>query len=110
MSISIGSDSLFTTTASTVQNNNSSSKLEEVLSSDLDNSSDEELLEVCKSFETYFVEQVFKEMKKTVPDSDSENNEYLSYFGDMLNQKYAENVTEGQGLGIAQMLYESMKR
>lgn len=72
-------------------------------------STDEELMEVCKSFEAYLVEQVFKEMKKTVPDSE-EKNQYMDYFGDMLYQEYAKDTVDTQGLGIAQMLYESMKR
>ena len=33
---------------------------------DLKHADDEKLMNVCKSFESYFVEQVFKEMKKTV--------------------------------------------
>lgn len=78
-------------------------------STNVSNATDKELLEVCKSFESYFVEQVYKEMKKTVHSSD-EDSEYLKYFGDQLLTKYAEDTTEGNGLGIAQMLYESMKR
>jgi flagellar protein FlgJ len=66
-------------------------------------------MDVCKSFEAYFVEQMFKEMKKTVPQS-NEKNEYMDYFGDMLYEEYADDVTERGDIGIAQMLYESMKR
>ena len=47
-------------------------------------------------------------MSKTV--ETSLKNEYTAYFGDMLEEKYAENVTESGSLGIAQLLYESMKR
>lgn len=83
-------------------------KLEHVLS-DVSKSTDEELMNVCKSFEAYFVEQVFKEMKKTVTTSE-DNNKYMQYFGDMLLENYADESTKGEGLGIAQMLYESMKR
>lgn len=72
----------------------------------------QELMDVCKDFEAYFLEQVFKSMEKTVmKDEDSiTNSGYMSYFQDMLTQKYAENATEQGGYGIAQMLYESMKR
>lgn len=85
-----------------------SSKLENSLSSGVSTSSDEEMLEACKSFESYFVEQVFKEMRKTV--QSSEENEYEEYFGEMLYQQYAESIATNSSLGIAQMLYESMKR
>ncbi|MSS64216.1 hypothetical protein FYJ58_10055 [Lachnospiraceae bacterium WCA-693-APC-MOT-I] len=85
-------------------------KLQDTLTnSDLSNADDEELMEVCKSFESYFVEQVFKEMKKTVHSSD-DDNEYMQYFGDMLTQTYSESVTDSGQLGLAQLLYESMKR
>jgi len=70
---------------------------------------DKELMEACKSFETYFVEQVVKAMRKTIPNNE-EKNDYINYFGDMLYEKYSENITDSGELGIAQMLYESMKR
>ena len=39
---------------------NKASALESKLDSDYSNSSDEELMEVCKEFEAYFLEQVFE--------------------------------------------------
>ena len=88
----------------------SAKKLEESLnSSNLENSTDEELMDVCKSFEAYFIEQMYKEMKNTVK-SEDDNNAYMQSFGDILTQSYAEDATESGGIGLAQMLYESMKR
>lgn len=82
----------------------------EELKNKLNNSSsDEEILEACKSFEQYFVEQVIQEMRNTVMKNE-EDSEYMEYFGDMLYQKYAESITESGQLGIAQQLYEAMKR
>lgn len=75
----------------------------------VENASDAELMEVCKDFESYLVEQVFKAMKKTVQSSD-EDNEYMQYFGDTLYQEYAGSIASKGDLGIAQTLYESMKR
>jgi len=83
---------------------------------DYSKSSEDELMEVCKEFESYFVEQVFKALEKMVPEneeSSSSMSSYMDYFGDMLTQEYAAAATEsdnGRGLGIAQMLYEQMKR
>ncbi|MBQ5917021.1 MAG: rod-binding protein, partial [Lachnospiraceae bacterium] len=79
-------------------------------------STDDELMKVCKEFEAYFTEQVFKSLERMVPESDEESSStssYMDYFGDMLTQEYAKSSTEsnnGKGLGIAQMLYEQMKR
>lgn len=96
----------------------SADKLQSVLNStDYSGSTDDELMEVCKEFESYFVEQVFKALEKMVPENEEESgssmSSYMDYFGDMLTQEYASAATEsnnGQGLGIAQMLYEQMKR
>ena len=76
------------------------------------NSTDEEMMEVCKSFEAYFLEQVFNSMEKTIMKSkdDGMDTGYVGYFKSMLTQEYAKNATEAGGYGIAQMLYESMKR
>lgn len=106
MSISIDTASLYsnyTTTTSAAAD-----KLTSLTSENLTTAEDEKLKEACKTFETYFVEQVFKEMKKTVHQSDE--NEYTEYFGEMLYENYAEEVSKSGSLGIAQMLYESMKR
>lgn len=74
-----------------------------------DNTSDEELKEVCKSFEVYLLEQVFTKMKDAVS-NDDDKNPYLEQFEGLLYKGYAESVTEGEGIGIAQMLYEAMKK
>ena len=90
------------------------SKLSETLGSTGKASSDDELMNACRQFESYFVEQMFKEMEKTVPSDDDEksgsNSQLLSYYKDSLIQKYAAESTEQNSLGIAQMLYEQMKR
>mgnify|MGYP001066411431 CR=1 FL=1 len=75
------------------------------LSSDTD---DETLMEACKGFETYLVEQVYKEMEKSVKEEEEEN-EYLSCFGDTLIEEYAKATTESGSLGLAQKLFESIK-
>ena len=76
----------------------------------LEKADDEELMEVCESFEAYFVEQVMKEAKKTVLSDEDEESEYLQYFGDILVQEYSTMISESGDLGIARNLYDSMKR
>ena len=104
---------------------------------DLSSASDDELLSVCKDFEEYFMEQVVKSMIKMtkVPgEDDSDDNMYSSLFGisagsdsgsdsylTTLSSYYGDQLTttlskalcdneNGQGLGLAQTLYEQMKR
>ncbi|MBQ8147406.1 MAG: rod-binding protein [Lachnospiraceae bacterium] len=70
---------------------------------------DEELMEACQEFEAYLIEQVMKQVQESIPKSEEEDNQYVEYFGDMMTQEYAGILTEKGDLGIAQMLYESMK-
>lgn len=93
-----------------LNNSKSTKQVENSLSKDYTNSSEDELMGVCKQFESYFVEQMFKAMEKMVPkDEDSESVSTLDYFKDTLTQQYASIATEKGELGIAQMLYEQMK-
>ncbi len=92
----------------------SADKVSDTLASTNKSSTDDELLSACRQFESYFIEQVFKGMEKMVPKSDNESS-YSStlkeYYQDELISNYASMATEqGEGLGIAQMLYEQMKR
>ena len=49
------------------KNNISADKMKDKLSSDYTSATDDEMMEVCKEFEAYFTEQVFKAMQKMVP-------------------------------------------
>lgn len=111
MAISVGdmySDYYKTATGAT----SSSTSLENKLNNGLENATDDELMSACKEFEAYFVEQMYKAMEKTVikSDEDASSNQYTEYFGDMLTQEYSKAVTDGEGMGIAQQLYEQMQR
>ena len=89
------------------------SKLEKKLGSDYSNATDEELMDACKQFEAYFLEQVFKEMVKTIPsekESSGSTSSMLVYYKDEMIQNIASESTETNSLGLAQMLYEQMKR
>lgn len=100
-----------------LQNQNTAeTKLKETINgTDYTQASDDELLAACKQFEAYFLEQVFKEMQKTVDcfksdSSISTSNQLVDYFKDDAIQELAATSTELQGLGLAQTLYEQMKR
>ena len=95
-------------------NNQTAAQLQNKISgTDYSGASDEELMEVCKEFEAYFLEQVFKGMEKMIPESDSEDStasKRVDFFKDTMIQQIASDSTQTQGLGLAQTLYESMKR
>lgn len=88
-------------------------KIKEAVSKDYSGASEDELMEVCQEFEAYFVEQIFKQMEKTIPkaeEGDSSTSTLVDYFKDATLQELTKQSTKTQGLGIAQMLYEQMKR
>ncbi len=93
--------------------NASTSKLESQLKSDYSKATDDELMDACKQFEAYFLEQVFKGMEKTIPKNEDESSSgmtMLDYFKDEMMQGVAADATEQNSLGLAQMLYDQMKR
>ena len=109
-----GLSDVYTDYMNTTASNAVSEKLKSVAKADYSNATDEELMGVCKQFESYFLEQVFKEMKKTIPDGgmmkDSSTSNLVDFFSDNTLQEIASQSTEKNGLGLAQMLYEQMKR
>lgn len=94
-------------------NNQSTSKLENQLKGDMTNATDAELMDACKQFEAYFLEQMFKSMMATVPkneETSSYTSSIMDYYTDEMMQKLATDSTETNSLGLAQTLYEQMKR
>ena len=89
------------------------SKLKSAATADYSKADDKELMDVCKQFESYFLEQCFKEMTKTVGTqeySSSAMSTLVDYYKDATIQKISSDSTEQNSLGLAQMLYEQMKR
>ena len=76
--------------------------------------SDDELMEVCKEFEAYFMEQVFKNMKSAMVPSNEESSGSMAtlkgYYEDEMMKEYARSAAGQSTNGLAQMLFEQMKR
>ncbi|MCM1189466.1 MAG: rod-binding protein [bacterium] len=95
--------------------NQSASRLQDKLNgADYSKADDDELMDACKQFEAYFVEQMYKSMLKTIPQNEemsASTSNMLDYYKDEMIQKVAEQTTnQNGGLGLAQMLYEQMRR
>ena len=75
--------------------------------------SDEEIMEACVEFESYFIQMMFKEMRKTVVQNDDgffkKSNAELT-FQDMLDEEVSVKSAESGGIGLAQFMYRQMKR
>ena len=110
MGIGIGSDLLLSQYQQTGKTSKSDKLQNKLKGVSTENSTDEEMMEVCKEFEAYLVERVLKQMYEAMTDNEEEKGEYTSYFGDMMYQEYASQIAENGELGLAKQLYESMKQ
>ncbi len=76
--------------------------------------SDEELMDACKQFEAYFMEQIYKQMVKSVEAINGESTDpqssLVSFFRDSTLSDIAKTSVDTQGGSLANTLYESMKR
>ena len=109
MSMSIGDASSY---IDITKKTNSGSDLQNTLGKDLSSASDEELMDVCKEFEAYFIEQVIKEAEKTIPnhEEDSSMSQLTDFYKDTVRQEIAGKMAEQSGNTFAQTMYEQMKR
>ncbi len=110
-----GLSSAYSDYYSTLADSATSSKLSSTLSASAASAAtDDELMDVCKQFESYLLEQVFKNMDKTImkaeEDENSATGSLVDFFKDETLKTIASQSTEQSPLGLAQMLYEQMSR
>ncbi|MBR1740832.1 MAG: rod-binding protein [Lachnospiraceae bacterium] len=110
MSSILDTSTLYSTYASSIQNAKASSLQKSLENTGTDKEKDAEaLMDACKGFEAYFVQKIIEQTKKSILDDEEEDGEYMKYFGDLMNEQYANLITESGGVGLAQQLYDSMK-
>ena len=69
----------------------------------------ESLKKSSQEFETMFVMEMFKAMRKAVPDGGLfEKSSATEMFTEMLDTETAKAATTGKGLGIAEAMYNQM--
>ena len=94
--------------------NASTSAITNSLDKDYSNSSDEELLDACKEFESYFIEQVLKQAEESLLMNEDEDSGSISqvktYAKEGLITQYAKMISDSGSIGLANKLYEQMKR
>ena len=91
----------------------STSALEQKLQKkDYSKAQDDEMMDAVKSFESYFVEQVIKEVEKTIhtDDKDSYAAQMTDYFKDSVIQELSDKIIDQSGNSFTQKLYEQMRR
>ena len=82
-----------------------------------DAETDEEMLDACKQFESYLVQQMFKSMEesaKVFSDDDEDKDSSLStltdFHMDSTIELMADEIVDQVGENYTQQLYEQMKR
>lgn len=112
MSISLDASMLNMTNATT--NNFNADKVQNTLSSVNKGSTEDELMEVCKDFSSYFIEEVIKEIKENMTLEDEEGDPSLSTLTDFHMDSVIEDISDTMldqaGNSFVQQLYEQMKR
>ncbi len=67
------------------------------------------LRQSTRDFETLFVMEMFKAMRKTVPDGGLfDKDTSTEMYTEMLDMETAKSATKGKGLGIGEAMYNQM--
>ena len=73
------------------------------------NAQNEKLRQACEDFESIFIKQMLKSMKKTINKSGMFDGGFAEeIYDDMLYDEYAKKMTKTAGFGIAETLYKQL--
>lgn len=101
------------TDASSAQSKADQARFEEILKKTMsaNGEDDEQLLNACEEFESYYLNKVFDEMRSTIPESNLvEKSQGNEIYEDMLYGAYTKEMAKGMGTGIKEMLYKQLKK
>ncbi|MGL5956568.1 MAG: rod-binding protein [Brevinema sp.] len=72
---------------------------------------DNKITEVAQEFESLFIEMMFKEMRKTLDNTDLSgiNSPGKDIFNDMLYTEYSKETSKLGGFGLAKMIEDSLR-
>ncbi len=69
-----------------------------------------ELAKACEEFESLFVNQLMKQMRKTIPESELlPESQAKEIYTSMLDTQLASKIAKGQGIGLAKMMISRME-
>lgn len=84
----------------------------QTLDNAINSGQDDELKEACTEFESYFLNMMFKSMRKTVVSNGGifgkSNAEKI--FQDMLDEQMTDKMAKQGGIGLADMMYKQLSR
>lgn len=69
-----------------------------------------DLKKATEQFESYFLHELLKEMRKTIPQDKllGDDGHGQEIFRDMMDQKLSETMSERGDLGMAKMMYDQL--
>lgn len=71
----------------------------------------EKLMEVCKEFESIFLNMILKQARSSIGDGGLTEKSYgREIFEEMQDEEMAKSMAKGQGVGLAQELYKQLSR
>ena len=113
MSISIN-DNMYNYLTQTAQNASTSASagaVNSAVNSINENSSEEEMKQAIRDFESYFVEQILKNVQESLKsDEDSSNAQLTEFFMGQVGEQLADQIVDQVGSRMTQTLYEQMCR
>ncbi|WP_250277697.1 rod-binding protein [[Clostridium] colinum] len=73
---------------------------------------DEELKKACVQFESYFLNMMFKSMRKTVISNEGifQKSNAEKMFQEMLDQELTKKMANQGGIGLADMMYKQLNK
>lgn len=70
----------------------------------------EALRALCQDFESILIQSMFKEMRKTIPESDLLDTDMASdLFDEMMDMEVARDMARKGGFGLADQLYRQLQ-
>ncbi len=88
---------------------NASTPIEGRTPSQAPSAQNKKLAKACADFEALFLQQLFKQMRATVPRSDpSGGSQAETLYTEMLDGELAQSIARGRGIGLADLLYRQV--
>lgn len=89
--------------------NKTNTDFEKILDNAMKSQDQEKLKKACEDFEAIFVNMLLKSMKNTVDEGGlTKKSHAREMFEGMLNEEMASSIAKGRGIGIAEILYNSL--
>ena len=80
------------------------------LEDELTPSSPAKAREAAQAFEAYFIETMLKEMRKSVPRTQTDQGQAMEVYVGLFDQAVSETISKGRGIGLADMIEKSLLR